>query len=233
MFSLSSFQLPHYITILFPQFSIITAAYLAGIKRENTFRNIGIFQWVLLILCSLIIIALSAYTQLVNPLAAGLISCTCVLLCYVLSAKAGVNKIVFPAVATSLLLFVYMFNFFYPKLLTFQSGMMAGKWLKANNIQQTPAMYNAWSYSFEFYAPGYVSYIRNTEELKIFINKDGSRSIYTKEEYLPELQSQGYKFEVLQTFSNFHISMITLPFLNPKTREKAVEKFVLIKFINN
>jgi energy-coupling factor transporter transmembrane protein EcfT len=181
-------------------------------------------------LCSLIIIVLSAYTQLVNPLVAGLISGTFVLLCYVLSAKTGVNKVILPAVATSLLVFVFLFNFFYPKLLTFQSGMMAGKWLTVNNFTQTPAMYNAWSYSFEFYAPGYISYIRSEEELKIFINKDSNRSIYTKEAFLPELQSQGYKFKLLQTFPNFHVSMLTPEFLNPKTRDKAVEKFVLIKF---
>jgi 4-amino-4-deoxy-L-arabinose transferase-like glycosyltransferase len=229
MFSLSSFQLPHYITILFPHFSIITAGYLAGLKREKSFSSVGIIQWVILVLCSLIIIVLSAYTQLVNPLVAGLISGTFVLLCYVFSAKTGVNKVILPAVATSLLVFVFLFNFFYPKLLTFQSGMMAGKWLKENNFTQTPAMYNAWSYSFEFYAPGYISYIRSEEELKVFIKMDSNRSIYTKEAFLSELQSQGYKFKLLQTFPNFHVSMLTPEFLNPKTRDKAVEKFVLIK----
>lgn len=44
VFSLSRFQLPHYLNILFPFFSILTASYLYGVHRRSTGKTIRILQ---------------------------------------------------------------------------------------------------------------------------------------------------------------------------------------------
>ena len=232
LFSFSRFQLPHYITILFPHFAIITAAYLTSIKKESTYRTFGIIQTVLLVLAPFLVIALSMFSKIGNPTA--VVSLLGALVAFALFnfSKPGIIKIILPAVTTIVLLFVYMLNFFYPNLMKYQSGMMAGKWLNEQNFKKTPAMFQEWSYSFEFYAPGYVDYIRNYGELDNFLQKDSSRPVYTSESFLEDLQKQGYKYEVLERFPYFHISVLKAAFLNPKTRDKELKKIVLVKLSN-
>ncbi|HEX8461179.1 MAG TPA: glycosyltransferase family 39 protein [Segetibacter sp.] len=229
LFSFSGFQLPHYITILFPQFAIITAAYLTSIKKESTFRTFGIIQTVLLVLAPFLVIALSTFSKIGNPgFVLPLLGILVVFAVFNFS-KEGINKIILPAVTTIVVLFIYLLNVFYPNLMKYQSGMMAGKWLNEQNLAKTPGIYQEWSYSFEFYAPGYVEYIRDNNELNNFLQKDSSRPIYTSGNLLAELQKQGYKPEILKPFEYFHITMLDAPFLNPKTRDKELQKIVLVR----
>jgi RecB family exonuclease len=111
----------------------------------------------------------------------------------------------------------------------YQSGMMASKWMKEQGLTKTPGIFQEWSYSFEFYAPGYVEYIRDKNELDTFLEKDNTRAIYTSESLLADLQKQGYQYEVLERFPYYHISMLEAPFLNPKTREKELQRIVLVR----
>jgi hypothetical protein len=111
--------------------------------------------------------------------------------------------------------------------------MMAGKWLVNAKNSKTPAMFMSWSYSFEFYAPGYVQRLETFTELDTFLKEDSGRPIYTSTNILNELKLYGYQYNVLAEFSDFHISMLTPKFLNPRTRNEEVEKRVLIKVQKN
>jgi hypothetical protein len=106
--------------------------------------------------------------------------------------------------------------------------MTAGKYLAENKIPVKSATLNAWSYSFEFYAPGFVEYVDSVQNIDRFIGSDSSAAFYTTVNMLPELIEKGYKFNVLREFGYFHISMLTGGFLNPATREKELEKMALI-----
>src|SRR6202000_190718 len=59
VFSLSRFQLPHYLNILFPFFSILTAGYLYGLRRRWTTRTLSVIQNVISILLPVLLLLLS------------------------------------------------------------------------------------------------------------------------------------------------------------------------------
>lgn len=228
LFSFSGFQLPFYIVIIFPQFSIITAAYLTSLHTEITFKRIAILQNFLLIIAGLFVCVLAFYSGFGNIILIAIIFAGIVTLNFLCFKENGTNRIVMSGVAFSFVLFLFLHNLFYPTLLTYQSGMMAGKWLVRNNYSKTPAMFRSSSYSFEFYAPGYVQRLETFTEVNKFLEKDNERIIYTTSSNLEELKLQGYNYDVLGTFPDFHVSMLTPQFLNPFTRNSQLEKTVLV-----
>ncbi len=228
LFSFSGFQLPHYIVIIFPQFSIITAAYLISICKENALKKIIIFQHILLILTGLAVCGLAFFSKFGNLFFPVVISAAIIIVCMFFFRKQGINTIIASGVAFSLVLFIFLHNSFYPDLLTYQSGMMAGKWLTNNKINNPPAMYKSSSYSFEFYAPGFVQRLETPGAIDTFLAKNGNSAIYTANNNLKELNLHSYHFEILKSFDDFHVSMLTGRFLNPSTRANELQKMVLV-----
>ncbi|MCW3080190.1 glycosyltransferase family 39 protein [Segetibacter sp.] len=228
LFSFSGFQLPHYIVILFPHFSIITAAYLVSISKEVTFKRLTVLQTVLLLVAVVAVSLLSYYSNIGNTTLVPVISISVVQLVVLFFREPGLNKLMATCSAISLVLFLFLFNFFYPRLLQYQAGMMAGKYLTSNNINARVATLNASSYSFEFYAPGFVAYVNSIKDVNNFIGSDSAAAFYTPVKSLPELTEKGYQYKLLHEFKYFHISMLTGGFLNPKTRERELEKMALI-----
>ena len=228
LFSFSGFQLPHYIVILFPHFSIITAAYLVSINKEATFKRLTLLQTTLLIIAAIAVNLLAWYSKMGNMVLITVIAAAVVIAVLLCFREQGLNKLIASGSAISLVLFLFLFNFFYPRLLHYQAGMMAGKYLTDNKISAKVATLNAWSYSFEFYAPGFVRYVDSIKDVNSFIGKDSSAAFYTGLSSLSELSRKGYQYNVLKEFGYFHISMLTGGFLNPKTRQNELEKMALI-----
>jgi 4-amino-4-deoxy-L-arabinose transferase-like glycosyltransferase len=228
LFSFSGFQLPHYIVILFPHFSIITAAYLVAIKNEVTFKRLTVLQTTLLTIAAVAVVLLAAYSNMGDTVSVAIIAGSVVIGVLLYFKEKGLNKLVAIGSAITLVLFLFLFNFFYPRLLQYQAGMMAGKYLTNNKINAKAATLNAWSYSFEFYAPGFVQYVNNINDVNELIGKDTSAAFYTNVNTLSILTQKGYQYNVLKEFPNFHISMLTGSFLNPATRQNELEKMALI-----
>lgn len=228
LFSFSGFQLPHYIVILFPHFSIITAAYVSGIKKEATFKKLTVLQKVLLILSATAVSLLAFYSKMGNVVLIATVAVALVVAAFVYFEKTGLNTLIGISAGICVVLFWYLLNFFYPRIMQYQAGMMAGKYLTKNKFKGTTGLYNAWSYSFEFYAPGFVQYVMNDTILNNCLQKDRTVALYTSANTLDELRRKGYQFEVLQQLPFFHISMLTGPFLNPASRDAQVEQMALI-----
>ncbi|MGI8635583.1 MAG: ArnT family glycosyltransferase, partial [Segetibacter sp.] len=228
LFSFSGFQLPHYIVILFPHFSIITAAYLVSINKAISLKRLTALQTALLIMAAVAVTLVGWYSKMGNTMLVAVISMGVVTMVLLYFKEPGLHKLIAIGSVISVVLFLFLFNFFYPRLLQYQAGMMAGKYLTANKITAKAATLDAWSYSFEFYAPGFVQYVDSIKDVDNFIGKDTSVAFYTTVNSLPELSEKGYQFKVLKQFQYFHISMLTGAFLSPATREKELEKMALI-----
>ena len=227
IFSLSKFQLPHYILIIFPQFSIITALYLQ--KLEG--RSLKIFFVVQNAIFILIIILLSTLAYLYgfgNPYLIITILLIVVIIGFLIFKGIKLETIIARSSLLSVGLMIFLFIFFYPAVLKYQSGMHAGNWLKENYPTAKPAVLNYIdAFSFDFYAPGEVKYLHNYADLDKTKNQK-DLVIYVPESELPKLKSE-YNAEVLKSFEYFHITKLTGKFLNAKTRPQVLERFYLVR----
>ncbi|MDN3585829.1 glycosyltransferase family 39 protein [Pedobacter aquatilis] len=227
IFSLSKFQLPHYILIIFPQFAIITSLFLQKLEGKGL-KGFLIVQNVIYILVVLILSALAYFYGFDNFLIAIIILAILFIVAFLYFKGAEIETIIGRSVLLSVGLMIYLFVFFYPALLKYQSGSEAGKWLKKNYPTAKPAVLNYIdAFSFDFYAPGEVKYLWNYEDLKQYENTQ-DLVLYVSEIELSKLKS-AYNVKVLNSFEYFHISKLTPKFLNKKTRNQLLEHFYLVK----
>ncbi|MBC7418221.1 MAG: glycosyltransferase family 39 protein [Pedobacter sp.] len=226
VFSLSKFQLPHYILLLFPQFAIITALYIAD-KKEKSLKILAILQSVISMLITIALFLLTSYFGFNQPI---LIFCLLVVFfaaSFTIFRGFSLKTLIGRSVTASLLLMAFLYFFFYPSLLKYQAGSEAGLWLTVNKPKATPAvfMYNN-AFSFDFYAKSDVKYFYSLNDLQTF--KDKSNLVL----YVPETQlatlKKNYNVHLLKGFDYFHATKLTLKFLNARSRASTLERFYLV-----
>ena len=227
IFSLSKFQLPHYIIILFPQFAMITAVYLEKITERGR-KVFNVVQSLILIVVVVLLVGLALLFKFETGYL--LIGVLLVLLClaFVFFKGAKLQHIVAKTVATAVALMLFLYLFFYPSLLKYQAGMQAGKWLNENYPKANPkVLLYIDAFSFDFYADKQAEYFYSYEELDKHRNEK-NMVIYTPEAELERLKTN-YRAVVLKTFEYYHITKLKLKFLNSRTRPATLERFYLVK----
>lgn len=225
LFSLSKFQLPHYILIILPQFAIITALYIQ--KLEG--RSLKVFwyvQTVIAIVLFIAIIIIGIYSAF-----GGIFFMPALMLTVIASGlfkKINRETLLIRNIICSVTVMLFLSLLFYPSVLKYESGMEAGKWLKENHpdARASVLMYPD-AYSFDFYANGEPKYFWSYEDLDKSKNEKGL-IIYTPASELERLKTD-YHAEVLKSFEYYHITKLTGKFINAKTRPQVLEQFYLVK----
>ncbi len=224
MFSLSRFQLPHYLNIVFPFFAITTASWFISVTKPKAARFIKNIQY---IVCTLLLVALLGLIVLYRF--DGWIVLSSVIAISSIASLVYFYKNAGAAVLGSFLvaciLYFFLNLFFYPSLLQYQSGGKAAAYVNKNSRTDTVYVYELRSYSFEFYTNKTVRYL-STNDLKMKNHKN-SVLVFTKNENLTQLRNDGFEVKLLQRFPHFHISMLNFKFINYKTRGKELQEFVV------
>lgn len=232
LFSLSKFQLPHYIIILFPQFSLIAAACLV-----ETFENVSlkmqkaifIIQSVLLIIAVAAVVFLCIYVQLPYQTLVIFIATFVSVLSLILFRKLTFTNVIFRSFAFAVILYPFLNFIFYPAIMQYQSGMVAAQWLKENKYNAPFAMYKEFMHSFEFYAEGEPAWLNNTDDVKNLLATHSPCIMYAAKEDMDSLQQAGLKVKLLKDFEYYRVSMLTGSFLNPATRSETTKKVALLQ----
>jgi 4-amino-4-deoxy-L-arabinose transferase-like glycosyltransferase len=228
LITFSGFKLPHYINIIFPSASVLSAAYLVeAVKSERISRSLWITQLVVCCICLFAALVLNLWAF---PLKNWLVIATALLflllaVAILRSLKPGFQKIIGLSALTTGFIFFLLNSNFYPQLLTYQAGNelafdTKGK-IDPKQVYIWPFIYNP---SFQFY----------TKELK----KDFSDSvlqqkhpvwILTDRHSLPELKQRN--LPVLQQYvhHDYNIGTMTLPFINPNTRKQTLDSLFLVR----
>ncbi|RBQ04565.1 ArnT family glycosyltransferase [Pedobacter miscanthi] len=225
LFSLSKFQLPHYILIILPQLAIITALYIQ--KLEG--RSLKVFwyvQTVIAIILFIAIIIIGIYSAF-----GGIFFMPALMLTVIASGlfkKINRENLLIRNIICSVTVMLFLSLLFYPSVLKYESGMEAGKWLKENHpdARASVLMYPD-AYSFDFYANGEPKYFWSYEDLDKSKNEK-DLIIYTPASELERLKTD-YHAEVLKSFEYYHITKLTGKFINAKTRPQVLEQFYLVK----
>lgn len=237
LFSLSGFQLPHYMNIVFPFFAVLTAHYLTGLRSELVLRRWLWVQTGIAVLLAVVAVALLFVFRPSQLTGAAIWIGVFLLFIFVVFRTSAISPVwghtsllstvVGRTVGASLLTFGFYNLFFLPDLLPYQAGGEAAFYLNQTGPKNQPVgMYRDNSYSFEFYLDQPVHYWRNPDTLQTAASRQPV-IVFTRPERLDSLQQQGWTVKQLKSFSYFHVSQLKGSFLDHETRASAVEPFVV------
>ncbi len=227
MFTVSKFQLPHYIVILFPHFAMMTAACLLEGTSEKAMKRINIFQTVLFVLVFAAVIGIVFLYSFDSAgwffIVAGLIAAATLFYKTANSLLAVLQK----NIGLALLLAVFLNCLFYPSLLKYQAGMMAGKWLSQQPVQPSITLYKCLSTSFDFYYAGKKDYSNPDSTVINNMAANDSLYIYSAVQDLKDINTDSVNLTSLKTFPYFHVSQVNGKFINHKTRNNVLDTFAI------
>lgn len=213
VFSLSRFQLPHYLNILFPYFAIMLAAWLQGLQKEGL-RTATIIQRVV----AMIMIVLAAGIDILfrGPgwWAYLAVAGAAVI---VWSLRRGTRNIVLVSATGSIALAIFLNVFFYPHLLQYQGGTTAARWLNRQHIQEPVYPYRITSYSLDFYYKGRLKW------------EGEGQLLYTARKGKVALDSAGIPYNIIRTIPSYKVTRLDGKFVNASTRNKSLDTAWLIR----
>lgn len=236
--SLSKYQLPHYIFVLFPLAAILTGKYLHEIvtakskmKRFVTWKNIQLFVslvvWIAIAL--LVIVCFPLKNAFIGIITVAALAGSLYLF---FKGKTAFSRLVLPSLLTITGANFALNAHVYPQLFTYQSPAAVARYVLEKGINQNQFYhYKTYMYSLDLYSRKIIPSLTETGTLQSPV-AGSTYWVYTNEEGLNIIRALQVQPQVVTTFDHFHISQLTLPFLNPKTRAKAVEKRYLIKVGN-
>ena len=235
LFSLSGFQLPHYLNIVFPFFAILTAWFLVSLRPENLRRWI-IGQTVI----GVLLIGLSAALLLLvrsSGLGWALGGVAAITLeAFFVFRTNSLSSLMGRMVGSALVLAITLNGFLYPTFLQYQAGLTAARYANAQpNLANKPTILyepgtgvgggSFWTYEFYSHAP--TVYARSDSALRVQLRR-GPQPIFTSAEYADSLATRGFGIRRLAVFPYYHVSQLTYDFLNPDTRSQTLTPYVLL-----
>jgi len=254
VFSLSRFQLPHYLNILFPFFSILTAGYLFQLRRRKTQKIIGVIQQVIALLLPLLLLFLTVLFHFRGwPFIAGSIGVLS-LLSFRAFRSSDLPDVTARCFWAALLAYTFINFCLYPAILQYQAGTAAGNYISrlkdsmpasagsdTSAVRATvstvtgthstePTVYmleeTPANYSFEFYSRLPVQRIPLSSLPRAL--EEGPALAFLPTAYRDSLLQKGFRVTEIKKFPNFHISQLTGEFLNYKTRASTLEWYSLV-----
>jgi 4-amino-4-deoxy-L-arabinose transferase-like glycosyltransferase len=222
VFSLSKFQLPYYLNIVFPFFAIITAEYLYYTQQPKSLRAVG-FTQAFVITAMLVILNVLQYffqPQIFSLYTGGTIGLLFLLLIF-LPDVVDVDiyqKIAFRTVLMSFIVNLYLNLAFYPSLLKYQAGSEAAMWINTHNPQNLPVAELHYDYAnaFDFYCNADIKLITSLQKPATpFL-------LYAEPDVIKGLAGKGWHVRILTTFKSYWVSRLSPKFLNRLTRDKQL-----------
>ncbi len=230
MLARSQAQLPHYIFVVLPLASIVTAKGLHQIYFSQVFLKLqkillyfhgfifSILWFAILAIVFLVFTDMPVYVKVLASFGA-------LYYWYVLFMKQTmVPKFIYLALYTILGVNLILNTSFYPKLLKYELGVSAAAFINQNNLPKN----NIYLYEIDesralhFYGNHSFKRIFDSTQLK------PQQILLTKASSYPALQKKFPASIILHQNAYFGVSMLTLPFLNPVTRYKEVTPYIIV-----
>jgi len=219
LFSVSSFQLPHYLNQLFPLMAVISAAGLLKTgKRRQTLNYLLVLQIFTLLVLGLATIFLHIYFFDDYPRAdvTGIIIVSWGLTVYFfLKEPILLKRIIIPPALLILSINYYLNRQFYPDLLKYQSESQVAFYIKENNLPANQLVFyaeNEWATDFYLkrIIPEYNQENLNNRQIM-------GKYVFTSDRGLEDLKARNLEIEMVKRFSDFHVTTLKAAFINKKT----------------
>lgn len=226
----SQAQLPHYIFIVFPLAAIITAKFLYKIFYKEEYKLWRKFLSVThLIIFSLLWIAAVLLMEVPFPSIpkfVGIIAAIGLIILFVLffSNKLALPNLLAISLFTIIGINIFLDTAFYPTLLPYQKGLAF-----ANYINQTKIDKNKVAMLSENVGHSLAFYTQHIYPQKNSNQIQQGNLVIARKDSLPSIQQKFVNSTVITQINSFGVTGLTLPFLNPKTREKELDHYVLVE----
>jgi 4-amino-4-deoxy-L-arabinose transferase-like glycosyltransferase len=231
-FSLSKYKLPHYIFVFFPLAAMLTGQYVAVLLRSKKLPRLrawSITQWII----SGLLLVVAAVLCLVSfpngsfgwpVLIAGTLAASAFLF---VRFPVSLSLMAIPVMSIAIVNLVLNLNV-YPQLLTYQAGTSASHIVMADS-QHRPFV----SYPFEYYGMDfyYRKAVPSVDTVQMILDRYRGREVwvFTNEKGRSELQQAGCRFIEDRHLEHYHISKLTIKFLNPRRRATTLmHKYLLL-----
>ena len=228
LFSLSKFQLPHYIVILFPHFGIFAAMYLISLQKNSEKRLLMWTVWVMIAVIIIGIILLMVYFPFFNLwLVAGII----LTLLFALTAfrKAEwLNRFLWRSICFSLICSLFFASFIYGTILQYNAGMNAAQWINKNYPDNQVVMLDCKNHSMAFYLQADFKTKQQLTEAD-FTNSNQPLLLFCPISSLSNIDSQRIDVELLQEFDYYRITILTSKFISAQSRPSQLKKYAVAK----
>jgi len=228
--SVSSFQLPHYLNQLFPFLAIFSAFILLDrtssmkfLKVNYILMNCIIFVFVLLVLLlHLFYFEDLPKTDVMVVFIAGI----AVSFYFILKNHMFIKKIIVPPAIIILSVNYYLNQQFYPDLLKYQSESEVAFYMMKQSLPVDDLVtFDKQQWSTDFYLKRTIPSIRETElpHTKLIGNL-----VFTDQKGLKTLMKYGYIPEPIKEFDDFHVTGLSLDFINRSSRARTLNKSYLV-----
>jgi 4-amino-4-deoxy-L-arabinose transferase-like glycosyltransferase len=232
VFSLSKFQLPYYSNIIFPLLAILTAQFIWKVQSHAS-KAFVIVHYVIAGIIFLGGILLQwFYSPDIYSIPLLLIIAGVVLLFALLPAPLRYTRNLaafYRAGLAAIALNLYVNWFFYPDLLRYQSGSEAASYINRNLPGVRAVHTGVYSPAFEFYLQDKEFHADTAVYRLPELFQPGTW--YLTDVEFDLLKTTGKKFEIIRELDEFHVTMLTLPFVNKKTRPQQLKKFYLVRLL--
>lgn len=233
--SLSSYKLPHYIYVVFPLVAILTGDFIEKsfkqVKWEGFGKLLSVSQfvfnsllWVGVVAVFFLFRGASWIVYLVSWFAFSYFF-------FVSMNKNSETPKIFSTTLVTILGVAFVLNTqFYPSLNAYQAGPIAGRDLKEMQIEPNEfVVYKAHRPSLDFYSEMILPRSETYDSFDSLILVNNTKYVFTSEPGFYELKEKNLNIEIIKTYGDYHISQLSLPFLNPATRMNALHTSYLLR----
>jgi 4-amino-4-deoxy-L-arabinose transferase-like glycosyltransferase len=228
--SFSQFKLPHYLNIVIPLFSILTASYLYRLNVFVKARMVKVLLGIQYFILGIVFITGALFCFFVFEIQS--------VISYILFAIVGIILIYFTlkrdvfsvriitiAASASLLLNMVMNLHFYPNLLEYQAGSSIAEVVEEQEIP-VDVIYklseeHTWALDFYNRMPVKITTVEN------LVVKDNIW-VYASGEELQLLKDAGLDWNKQFSVNDFRITRLQVKFLDPASRKKTLHEKYLI-----
>lgn len=224
----SRYQLPHYIFVAFPLAAIMVAALLKNFFEGNGYRQLHqIFrpvQWAVSFLLLIAALLTVVYVFPGGPVWIALWCVALITLLFIAFHKSIRPKMFWLSVAAIMLSNFFLTNHFYYRLMDYQLGNQIAEYIEQEKIPADEIIHYRMVdplNSFHFYAQAVIS--------KDSFAIEPGKYVLTQDAGLSALEQKGFVYDTVTTGKCFRTSELKPAFLNPDTRQDAMQDYYLLR----
>jgi 4-amino-4-deoxy-L-arabinose transferase-like glycosyltransferase len=231
--SFSHYKLPHYIFVVYPLCAVVTAGFITE-KISSDPRMFRVASYVQLFIALGIVGGAVYLSAVIFPLTAIwpwliIFMLICLLLYFFFRAENLLTRLIMPAAIGIIAVDLLLNGHIYPTLLKYQAGSELATIARDEQVPKDKLFfYRSYSHSFEFY---YREIVPAITADNIISDAAAGNDVWIigNEELLAFLNQHDIQPKRMIAVNDFSVSLLTITFLDPKTRSQAVRKRYLVE----